>query len=42
MKFLIVVIFGDKSLRKWVWLGLIFVATVIGMGLLRLMSVPVA
>ena len=44
VKFLIAVIFGDESLRKWVGLGFgfIFVPTVVGMGLLWLMSVPVA
>lgn len=37
MKFLIVVFFGDRSLRKWVGLGFsaIFLATLIGIGLMR-------
>lgn len=37
MKFLIVVFFGDRSLRKWVGLGfaLIFMATVLAMMLMR-------
>ncbi|MBK8341616.1 MAG: DUF4010 domain-containing protein [Flavobacteriales bacterium] len=37
MKFLIVVFFGDKALRKWVALGFsaIFLATVLGMVVMR-------
>ena len=39
MKFLIVVFFGDRSLRKWVGLGfaLIFMATVLAMMLMRVL-----
>ena len=39
MKFLLVVFFGDKSLRKWVGLGFgaIFLATVLGMVVMRLL-----